>query len=197
MNAVSAKDQATRFGIYRWRQLNREAVEVLDKVGAQVDPRTTVSELSFVDRQMVEIARALRVDELAHASPLVILDEPTSVLERNEAAILEREIRRLSEIGSVIFVSHRLDEVLRICDRIVVMRHGEVVADRKAGSVSEDELFKLMIGRSALASARARDETGSASTPALAVTGLALGMDATRRLLRARGHRPGPQGQLP
>ena len=71
---------------------------------------------------MVEIARALRVDEMVHATPMVILDEPTSVLERNETAILEREIRDLKNIGSVIFVSHRLDEVLRICDRVVVMR---------------------------------------------------------------------------
>ena len=70
---------------------------------------------------MVEIARALRVDEMAHATPIVILDEPTSVLERGETAILEREIRHLKSIGSVIFVSHRLDEVLRICDRVVVM----------------------------------------------------------------------------
>ena len=73
---------------------------------------------------MVEIARALRVDEMVHASPLVILDEPTSVLERGETEILEREIRDLKKIGSVIFVSHRLDEVLRICDRVVVMRSG-------------------------------------------------------------------------
>ena len=100
-------------------------------MGAKIDPRTIVGDLSFVDRQMVEIARALRVDEITHAAPLVILDEPTSVLERDETEILEREIRKLKDLGSVIFVSHRLDEILRICDRIVVMRHGELVADRK------------------------------------------------------------------
>ncbi len=154
MNAAASADAATRFGLYRWGQLNREATEVLARVGADIDPRTIVSDLSFVDRQMVEIARALRVDELVHAAPLVILDEPTSVLERNETEILEREIRALKDIGSVIFVSHRLDEVLRICDRIVVMRHGELVADAPTDSVTEEELFRLMIGHESRATRR-------------------------------------------
>ena len=172
MNATGSKDQATRFGLYRWGQLNAEAQEVLEKVGADIDPRTIVNDLSFVDRQMVEIARAIRVDEITHAAPLVILDEPTSVLERNESEILEREIRKLKELGSVIFVSHRLDEVLRICDRIVVMRSGELVADRRTDSVSEDELFRLMIGHNAQAEKHPRDPRRAGQAPALEVTGL-------------------------
>ena len=124
MNALSSKDNATRGGWYRWGRLNKEAEKILAKVGATVDPKAIVGDLSFVDRQMVEIARALRVDEMTHTAPIVILDEPTSVLERNETAILEREIAELKHVGSVIFVSHRLDEVRRICDRIIVMRSG-------------------------------------------------------------------------
>jgi ribose transport system ATP-binding protein len=151
MNALSSKDNATRGGWYRWGQLNKEAEKILAKVGATVDPRAIVGELSFVDRQMVEIARALRVDEMTHTAPIVILDEPTSVLERNETAILEREIAELKHVGSVIFVSHRLDEVRRICDRIIVMRSGEIVADRATEGVTEDELFQLMIGHAAKA----------------------------------------------
>lgn len=172
MNATGSKDQATRFGWYRWGQLNEEATEVLDKVGAKIDPRTIVGDLSFVDRQMVEIARALRVDEITHAAPLVILDEPTSVLERDETEVLEREIRKLKDLGSVIFVSHRLDEVLRICDRIVVMRHGELVADRRTDTVSEDELFKLMIGHVSQAEKHPRDPRNSTDKPALELKGL-------------------------
>lgn len=171
MNAVSSKDRATRYGIYRWGKLNKEATAVLHRVGAEIDPRTIVSDLSFVDRQMVEIARALRVDEIVHAAPLVILDEPTSVLERNETEILEREIRALKEIGSVIFVSHRLDEVLRICDRIVVMRHGELVADRRTDDVTEDELFRLMIGHESRAQKRPA-ERGIHREPVLKVASL-------------------------
>ena len=172
MNVASSKDRATRFGIYRWGRLNREAAEILDRIGAKIDPRTIVSQLSFVDRQMVEIARALRVDEMVHAAPLVILDEPTSVLERNETEILEREIRSLKDVGSVIFVSHRLDEVLRICDRIVVMRHGEIVAERRTDAVSEDELFRLMIGHESRAAKRPTGDRSGRQQPVLEVKGL-------------------------
>lgn len=171
MNALSSKDAATRYGFYRWKRLNAEAATILARVGSTIDPRTKVSDLSFVDRQMVEIARALRVDEAVHAAPLVILDEPTSVLERNETAILEREIRSLRDIGSVLFVSHRLDEVLRICDRVVVMRHGEVVADVRREEVTEEELFRLMIGQES----RARVRKDGAAVGAAAVEARGLG----------------------
>ncbi len=171
MNAISSKDAATRYGFYRWKRLNAEAAAILARVGSTIDPRTKVNDLSFVDRQMVEIARALRVDEAIRAAPLVILDEPTSVLERNETAILEREIRSLREIGSVLFVSHRLDEVLRICDRVVVMRHGEVVADVRREDVTEDELFRLMIGQESRARVR-RGGSAAGTTAAVEVSGL-------------------------
>jgi ribose transport system ATP-binding protein len=172
MNGSGVKDQGTRFGIFRWRILNQEAAETLARVHAKVDPRAIVGDLSFVDRQMVEIARALRVDEMVHASPLVILDEPTSVLERDETEVLEREIRDLKTIGSVIFVSHRLDEVLRICDRVVVMRGGEIVAERPTSDVTEDELFALMIGHNERAELHSRDREGAKPAPVLEVEGL-------------------------
>jgi ribose transport system ATP-binding protein len=172
MNGSGTKDQGIRYGFYRWRTLNREAAETLARVHAKVDPRAIVGDLSFVERQMVEIARALRVDEMVHASPLVILDEPTSVLERGETEILEREIRDLKKIGSVIFVSHRLDEVLRICDRVVVMRAGEIVAERSTADVTEDELFALMIGRNERAEMHVRDRSGPEPEPALEIEGL-------------------------
>ena len=130
-------------------------------------------------------------------APLVILDEPTSVLERNETAILEREIANLKSIGSVIFVSHRLDEVRRICDRIIVMRHGEVVADRPTADVTEDDLFKLMIGHAA--KAKKHNDAGrpggsetllevSASDPQGRVQGRLF--HAAGRALRRHGRHP-------
>jgi ribose transport system ATP-binding protein len=171
MNGSQSKDQGIRYGFYRWRTLNREAAETLARVHAKVDPRAIVGDLSFVERQMVEIARALRVDEMVHPSPLVILDEPTSVLERGETEILEREIRDLKRIGSVIFVSHRLDEVLRICDRVVVMRSGEIVAERSTADVDEDELFRLMVGRNERAEIHPKEGAAEAD-PVLQVEGL-------------------------
>jgi ribose transport system ATP-binding protein len=171
MNAVSNKDAATKFGWYRWKRLNEEAETVLARVGSTVDPRTIVGDLPFVDRQMVEIARALRVDEVAHIPPLLILDEPTAVLERDETATLEREIQALRQLGSVIFVSHRLDEVMRICDRILVMRQGALVADRVTSEVTQDELFKLMVGHAQRAPQRAANRAHS-GTPVLEVSDL-------------------------
>jgi ribose transport system ATP-binding protein len=112
------------------------------------------------------------VDEQIHANPIVILDEPTSVLERNETAILEREIAQLKNIGSVIFVSHRLDEIMRICDRILVMRSGELVADVAKGDVTEDDLFKLMIGHAARSTKRHDSAKVHSAEPILTVSGL-------------------------
>lgn len=171
MNAVSNKDAATKFGWYRWKRLNEEAESVLARVGSSVDPGAIVGDLPFVDRQMVEIARALRVDELTHVTPLVILDEPTAVLERDETETLEREIRALRKLGSVIFVSHRLDEVMRICDRILVMRRGKLVADRATDEVTQEELFQLMVGHAKRAPQRSGVQQQS-DTPALEITGL-------------------------
>ena len=173
MNTVTNEDAATKFGWYRWKRLNAEAQAVLSRVGSTVDPRTIVGDLPFVDRQMVEIARALRVDELTHVAPLVILDEPTAVLERDETETLEREIIALRKLGSVIFVSHRLDEVMRICDRILVMRQGRLVANRTTEGVTQDELFQLMVGHEQRA--HRRPEVGLQSgTPALEIDGLGL-----------------------
>ena len=171
--------RSTRFGLYRWGQVNSDAAAILKRIGSQIDPRTKMSDLSFAHRQMVEIGRtieiarettrALNASEDAHGTPLVILDEPTSVLERDETEILEREIRKLKEIGSVIFVSHRLEEVLRICDRLVVMRHGRLVADRPVGNITEDELFELMIGHSAQAKTPASAKTSAPAKGVLTV----------------------------
>jgi ribose transport system ATP-binding protein len=162
----------SRTGLYRWSRLNRDAASALEKIGAKVSPKTRVGDLSFVERQMVEIARAIRIDPRLDAPPLIILDEPTAVLERKETAVLEREIRNLRDFGSVIFVSHRLDEVMRVCDRIVVMRNGQLVADRSADDVTEEELFRLMVGRESHAVQKRRSPLSEHAKPVLEVRGL-------------------------
>ena len=167
MSSVTHEDKGITFGWYRWKRLNQTAQDVLSRVGSNVDPRAIVGDLPFVERQMVEIARALRVDEVTNVPPLVILDEPTAVLERDETETLEREIRGLRELGSVIFVSHRLDEVLRICDRILVMRHGKLVADRSVHDVTQEDLFQLMVGHASAAPQRAVDRSFADTAPYL------------------------------
>lgn len=172
MNTRAGRGGVSRLGLYRWRRLNGDAAATLAKIGSQLNPRTKVGDLSFVDRQMVEIARAIRVQTRSGGQPLVILDEPTSLLERNETAILEREIRKLREVGSVVFVSHRLDEVLRICDRVLVMRDGELIADRRTDQVDESELFRLMVGHESHAEQRERQALVDGLSPVVEMRSL-------------------------
>ncbi len=169
-----SKTGLSRFGIKNWGQMNADAAAVLDKIGFKLNPRARVGDLSFVDRQMVEIARAVCVEPGGGDTPLIILDEPTAVLEQAEVAVLEREILKLREFASVIFVSHRLDEVLRICDRVVVMRHGVLTSDRSTKGVSRDDLFKAMVDDAPVIVTHTRSLLADGAKPALEVRGLTL-----------------------
>ncbi len=162
----------SRFGVQEWSRVNREAAAALDKVGVKLDPRTRVRDLSFIDRQMVEIARAVAIDPSAVGSPLIILDEPTAVLEREETAILEREIAKLKLFASIIFVSHRLDEILRVCDRIVVMRSGQLVMNANVADVSKEQLFHAMAGREARISHRPQTMVPAQTQPVIEIRNL-------------------------
>jgi ribose transport system ATP-binding protein len=140
--------QFTRFGIVNWRTLYDAASRQLAKVKVDVDPRTRAEDLDFASRQMVELAKALTLEEQGAGHLIILLDEPTSVLERAEIDILFARVRSLKSRASFIFVSHRLDEVLDLSDRIYVMKDGAVVAERKAGEANVTELHHLMVGRS-------------------------------------------------
>lgn len=141
----------SRFGFFNWRAIHDEGAAALAHIGSTVSPKALVGSLSFADKQMVEIAKAVRMASRPGMQPLIILDEPTSVLEKDDIARLEAEIERLRKIGSVIFVSHRLDEIRRVCDRVYVMRSGEIVAERESEDIDPDELFEIMTGRKAVA----------------------------------------------
>lgn len=139
---------AAPFGVFRRRAMHDRAAALLARVGTSVDPRAVTETLSFADRQMVEIAKALAVQRVAgNGSTVICLDEATSVLDKDDIDALYRETQRLRELGGVVFVSHRLDEVLRFSDRVYVLRDGRVVAERDARAVSEVELHQLMVGR--------------------------------------------------
>jgi ribose transport system ATP-binding protein len=105
-------------------------------------------DLDFASRQMVELAKALTLEEHAGGHLVILLDEPTSVLERAEIEILFARVRALKARASFIFVSHRLDEVLEVSDRIYVMKDGAVVADLKTAEADVTRLHHLMVGRS-------------------------------------------------
>jgi ribose transport system ATP-binding protein len=143
---LGSEGPGVRRGVYRWSTMRRLAQEQLDKIGSHIDPLARTDTLSFADRQMVEIAKVLRIEERTSHPPVIILDEPTSVLESKEIETLFTQVRRLREFASVVFVSHRLDEVLDVCDRVAVLRGGQSVGELPAADAAPAELHRMMIG---------------------------------------------------
>jgi rhamnose transport system ATP-binding protein len=126
-----------------WRVLYESASATLRELGVELDVHTPVSHLGVADRQLVEIAKALGA-----GARVLILDEPTAVLSSREIDQLFRIVRKLRDRGvALMFISHKLDEIQAITDRVVVMRDGQWVAERKTSEASVAELIRLMVGR--------------------------------------------------
>jgi rhamnose transport system ATP-binding protein len=135
-----------RGGIWRrvdWRRRRRLAADLLARIGASIDPDRTVETLSMPEQQIVEIAKATGAD-----ARIVIMDEPTASLTDREVQRLFGVIARLRERGvGIIYISHRLEEVFAVADRITVLRDGETVATVKPADVTPAQLIRLMAGR--------------------------------------------------
>ena len=129
--------------IYDREKANREASVLLEKVGLSCSPDTKLVDLTISQRQMVEIAKALSSD-----AKLIIMDEPTSSLTDNEVDKLFEIINNLKESGvSILFVSHKINEVKRIADRVHVLRDGEYIATLLKEEITEETIIKAMVGR--------------------------------------------------
>lgn len=126
-----------------WRQRRVQALELLQRVGARISPDATVSQLSMPEQQLVEIAGALGAK-----AKILIMDEPTASLAEQEVANLMQVIRELKGQGvGIIYISHRLEELFGIADRVTVLRDGTHVATRPMAEVNQGELIRLMVGR--------------------------------------------------
>jgi ribose transport system ATP-binding protein len=124
-------------------KLYRQAEEILDRIGLEVDPRAVVGALTVAKHQVVEIAKAL-----SHESRVLIMDEPTAALNAAEAADLFSIIRDLKRRGvGIVYVSHKLEEIKQISDRITVLRDGRYVATVPTATTSPDTIIALMVGR--------------------------------------------------
>lgn len=135
--------EPSRGGIVRRRTLRNDALTFLAQLGVDLDPRAMVRNLSVAQQQMVEIAKALSLK-----ARIVIMDEPTSALTETEANALFRIIQGLKERGlAVIFISHRLEEVFPICDRITVLRDGRNAGDLLTSEATPEHVVHLMVGR--------------------------------------------------
>ena len=135
--------ETTSMGFTRQNAMRDESRQLLQRLRCDVDPDTPTNQLSVAQQQLVEIARALR-----EKARLLVMDEPTAALSDTEIEALFEVIRSLGEDGvPVIYISHRLNEILEIGHRVTVMRDGRTVATRQAKTTDLDELIRLMVGR--------------------------------------------------
>ena len=134
-------------GLRSRRRMIREAALVLDELGVDIDPRAKTADLSFGERQLVEIAKAFATTAAYDASPIILLDEPTSALSSVETELLFSNVRSWRSKGAFILVSHRVSDLQAICDDVVVLRDGHKVAELPIAEGDETTLHQLMVGR--------------------------------------------------
>jgi galactofuranose transport system ATP-binding protein len=132
-----------RWGLLDRERMNHDATAVLDRLGVHIDVRRPLSTLNIALQQMVAIARAISTD-----ARIVIMDEPTSSLDEREVEILFDVIRGLKARGiAVIYISHRLDELYAVCDRVTIMRDGKTIDERPVAGAGKVELVARMLGK--------------------------------------------------
>ncbi|WP_197496833.1 sugar ABC transporter ATP-binding protein [Paraburkholderia caribensis] len=132
-----------RFGLIDWREVQRRAFALLESFGLQIDVKKPAGSYSTAIQQMVALARAVSSD-----AKMVIMDESTSSLDEREVELLFTVVRKLRDDGrAVIFVSHRLDELYALCDRVTVMRDGQTVAQSAMKNIDKRQLVTTMLGR--------------------------------------------------
>lgn len=142
-NIVMGETVPSSAGLVSWRRLYSSAREQLDRLGQRINPRKLAGELSPVEQTMVAVARALATD-----ARILILDEPTAALTDTEIQDLFAVLRVLREEGvSIVFVSHRLEEVFELCDRLTIMRNGETIITKDVADSTADEVISTMVGR--------------------------------------------------
>lgn len=131
------------FGLLNWRLMNTQAANILDRIGSDIAPDATMKTLSVAERHMVSLAQALSTD-----AQLIIFDEPTAALSQAEIQHLYTIIEQLRSDGkAIIYISHKFDEIFRICDDYTVLRDGAPVGEGQISDVREEDLISLMVGR--------------------------------------------------
>ncbi len=146
-NLYMGREPRTRLGLIDFRKMNSDAKALLDDFNIDADPTVPVATLALGAQQMISVARAISLK-----ATVVIMDEPTSSLETREVETLFRLISRLKAEGiALVYVSHRLDELYRICDQVTVLRDGHLVHTGPIAALPRDQLVATMLGRELLA----------------------------------------------
>jgi methyl-galactoside transport system ATP-binding protein/inositol transport system ATP-binding protein len=142
-NIWLGREPKTKLGLVDHKKMYEMTKDVLKLIDFNEDPKTLVASLTVAKMQMIEIAKAL-----SYNAKLIIMDEPTSALTNKEIEQLFSIMRRLRENGkSIIYISHKLDEIYEICDRITVYRDGQYIGDGETKDINVNELIKMMVGR--------------------------------------------------
>lgn len=124
-------------------RMYREAKEFLDKVNIKLDPKVLAKDLSISEKQMMIIAK-----NFSHKSDIIIMDEPTSRLDHQDTDLLLDYLKYLKSIGkTIIFITHRLEEVFRCCDNVTVLRDGKIVRNERIQDITKEELIRMMVNR--------------------------------------------------
>ncbi|MCL7745765.1 sugar ABC transporter ATP-binding protein [Halalkalibacter alkaliphilus] len=143
-NVLLGREPKAKWGNIDWKKAHEEAKETLKSMGIDIDVKKAVSDYNTAIQQMVSIARAVSMK-----AKLVIMDEPTSSLDDNEVEVLFRVMRQLQSEGiAIVFVSHRLDEIYQMCDRITVLRDGDFIGTWDIEELNQQKLIAQMIGKS-------------------------------------------------
>jgi len=155
-NIALRLEQTGPFRRIDWKKQYRTAQDLLDSIGADIRPEARAGQLSMPHQQLVEIACALGA-----SARIVIMDEPTSSLTQREQHHLFDLVRKLRQRGAgIIYVSHKLEEIFELADRITVLRDGQRVCTCPAGKLNESLLIRLMVGREVSSVSQAKSTTG-------------------------------------
>lgn len=140
---LGREKQLKKYGLINKKKRYQATKKLMDELDIPIDPLKRVSELSVANMQLVELARAV-----SYHSDIIIMDEPTSALTNKEIDILYRIVRKLSkENTAIIFISHKLEEIYEICERVTVLRDGTFVATEKSEDLPMEKLISMIVGR--------------------------------------------------
>lgn len=142
-NLFIGKEIKGKFGFCNQKAMRKKAEEALGRLGVHISPAEVMSNLSVGQQQMIEICKALMVD-----AKVIIMDEPTAALTQSETLVLFNVIRSLKKQGiSIVYISHRMEEIFELCDRISVLRDGTYIGTKNIPETNMNEIVKMMIGR--------------------------------------------------
>ena len=172
------------FGIIDYEKLNRAAREVMSRVGlGDIDPAVPVRFLGVGQQQMVEIAAGL-----SRRCRILALDEPTASLTDNEIELLFAQIKKLKAEGvGIIYISHRIEEVMRIADRVTVLRDGKIISTHPTGELKVGDIIRMMVGRDLESATLRRDFLAERAAPECRCRGSALAEETSETALRVVG----------